>query len=29
MEYSHYDSGILPSFDYEGLAIGMGTFITF
>ena len=29
MEYSHYDSGILPSFDYEGLAIGIGTFIAF
>ncbi len=29
VEYSNYDSGILPSFDYEGLAIGIGTLITF
>jgi len=29
MEYSKYDSGIFPSFDYEGLAIGIGTLIKF
>jgi len=29
MEYSNYDSGILPIFDYEGLAIGLGTLILF
>ncbi|MGH9200062.1 MAG: porin [Vicinamibacterales bacterium] len=29
VEYSNYDSGILPSFDYEGLAVGIGTLIIF
>lgn len=29
VEYSNYDSGILPTFDYESVAIGLGTFITF
>jgi hypothetical protein len=29
VEYSRYDSGILPIFDYEGLAVAAGTLITF
>jgi hypothetical protein len=29
LEYSNYDSGILPSFDYEGLALGLGMLIFF
>ena len=27
--YSNYDSGVLPAFDYESVAIGIGTLITF
>jgi predicted porin len=29
VEYSNYDSGILPSFDYDGLGVGLGTLILF
>jgi hypothetical protein len=29
VEYSRYDSGIQPIFDYEGLAFAIGTLITF